>query len=58
MLPMMNAYEQWTATPGMTGEPLDSFTLLLKFEGMGAQVRCWREGRPVVTYTYIGSTYV
>ena len=39
MLPSMNAYEQWTATPGMPGEPLENVALTLKFEAMGAQVR-------------------
>ena len=34
----MNAYEQWTATPGIPGEALENVALSLKFEGMGAQV--------------------
>ena len=34
----MNAYERWTATPGVPGEPLENVALTLKFEAMGAQV--------------------
>lgn len=40
LAPAGNIYERWTATPGVTGEPLDNVTLTLKFEAMGAQV-CW-----------------
>ena len=56
MLPMMNVYDLWTATPGMTGEPLDSFTLLLNFEGMGAQVCSFASFLVVFYFGWLHST--
>lgn len=58
MLPSMNAYEQWTATPGIPGEALENVALSLKFEGMGAQVCGMWYWHVVHTYLICGMWYV
>lgn len=50
----MNAYEQWAATPGIPGEPLENVALTLKFEAMGAQVLCMRYVVPGVWHMVCG----